>query len=122
MSAENRHALILGLILLSCVCWVPVGSCLRMPEPESTAKQFKIGSHIRDLRSQLQDWAPSEVKVVDGARSGTAIDALPADFSGIIRFYHFSWVIPDDVKPSFVIELRYENGKLTHLDYGILPG
>ncbi len=92
-----------------------------MPEPESTAKQFKIGSKIRDLRSQLRDWVPSKVEV-DGTVSNTGIDALPPRFSGTILLYHYSWVIPDDVKPSFVIELRYENGKLTHLDYGILPG
>ncbi len=106
-----------------------------MPEPEATAKQFKIGSKLSDLDRQLGDWQPSSSEVTKSTPSSepkgggqanrvlkTRIGDIGENFQGTITLYHHSWVIPDDIKPSFMIELTYVNGTLNDVQYGILPG
>lgn len=123
-----------------------------MPEPEATAKQFKVGSKLSELEAQLADWSPSEIEVktwistdpyrldkqgnlVVTAEAGhfrresfIAIEDWRATaserdaFTGMITMYHHSWVIPDDFAPSFAVDLTYINGVLSKVDYGILPG
>jgi len=117
MSTAARLAIL--LLIVSAICLLPAVSCMRMPEGGSTAKQFKIGSKVSELGSQLGNWRPAKLEI--DSREGTISD-LPADFDGTIKLYHYSWVIPDDIKPSFVIELTYKNGILTDVDWGILPG
>lgn len=43
-------------------------------------------------------------------------------FTGEVRFFHHSAVIPDDLAPSFFIDLIYIGGVLQEADYGYLPG
>lgn len=106
-----------------------------MPEPEATAKRFTIGSKLSDLDRQLGDWQPSSSEVSESTPSSepkdsgqsnrvlkTRIGDIGEDFQGTITLYHHSWVIPDDIRPSFLIELTYVGGKLVDVDYGILPG
>lgn len=86
-----------------------------------------IGSKISELDGQLGGWRPSfDAPPSESKESGrmvkTVLGEFPEDFDGVINLYHHSWVIPDDIKPSFVIELVYEEGKLVSVDYGILPG
>lgn len=120
----------IALVCIAGCCSFPVLSCLGMPEPEATVKQFAIGSKIRDLDRQMGDWHPSESDGSFEPRDKnerkrmikTRVGEFPEDFEGVISLYHHSWVIPDDIKPSFRIELAYEDGKLVSVDYGIMPG
>jgi hypothetical protein len=123
-----------------------------MPEPEATAKQFKLGTKLSELESQLGSWNPKDVEVYEWTKSNStdqrgfegpfvgdeggqyhqmyagslAAWGMPAStrdrFTGRIVMFHHSWVVPDDLAPSFVIELKYVNGVLAKVDYGILPG
>ncbi|MBX7132088.1 MAG: hypothetical protein K1X67_05345 [Fimbriimonadaceae bacterium] len=52
----------------------------------------------------------------------TATKATRDSFTGEIRFYHHSAVIPDDLAPSYVFSLIYVNGVLKEKGYGHLPG
>jgi hypothetical protein len=115
--------LVIAVLSASMVCLLPVISCMAMPEPEATARPFKVGSKIADLKFQLDGWEPSKIEV-DGRpiERNVVIRSLSEDFDGKIELYHHSWVVPDDVKPSFVIELDYRDGILNHVDWGILPG
>ena len=127
----NRGKGCLWLVILSLagLCLLPVLSCLRMPDPQTTAERFQIGSKITELDRQLGDWQPDDVKisVLEGKGSSdqahpTKIGPVQTDFTGAISLYHHSWVIPDDLKPSFVIELTYVDGSITGVEYGFLPG
>lgn len=102
-----------------------------MPEPEETVKLFVIGSKIKDIDRQIGDWKPSQSETggsfANVGHSGkpmveTKLGEFPEAFDGVIRLYHHSWVIPDDIRPSFMIELTYDSGKLIEANYGVLPG
>jgi hypothetical protein len=123
-----------------------------MPEPEATANQFKVGSKLSELERQLGNWSPSSVYVYEWTESSStksrSIDDIVVEdnggqylqtyvgtladwdasaserdrFTGRVNMSHHSWVIPDDLAPSFTIELTYIDGVLRKVDYGILPG
>ncbi len=123
-----------------------------MPEPEATAKQFRVGTKLGDLDTQFEGWKPSSTEVdawepASEPKTEGQSDALLANefgefrethlgsyeewnapaserekFQGTITLYHYSWVVPDDIKPSFSIELTYINGTLRNVGVGILPG
>ncbi len=129
-----HYAIVIALLSVTAICFVPVVSCMRMPLPEVVVKRFKIGSTISELDHILGDWNPP-TKDVDVSESGTGsggasgtekvktrIGSFRRNFTGTIILYHYSWVIPDDIRPSFMIELAYSDGYLTSIDYGILPG
>lgn len=137
------------ILLLSVCCILSYQSCRAMPEAEATAKRFKVGAKVSDLDRQLKGWNPSwsdveEWTPVSGTKTpgdrviknefgefraaskGSYQDwklALGREtFRGTISFHHQSWVIPDEFKPSFTIELTYMNGTLRKVLWGFLPG
>ncbi len=136
---------LLGICVLPCV--LPI-ACKR--DPEKVLSRIPIGSKLteldellsrdRDDEGEVTEWIPasktldSRVKLVTnefgvfiqrdlGSYDGWSASATERNsFTGKITFFHHSWVIPDDLAPSYVIDLIYINGELKAKNWGILPG
>jgi hypothetical protein len=115
-------------------------------DPKAALAPIPLGSKLSDLSeylnlsydSDVQEWlaAPTadttghrttkfgsffirELGNFDGWRaSRTTRDA----FTGEIRLYHYSRIVPDDLAPSYVFVLVYVRGALMEKGYGQLPG
>ena len=135
--------LLLGLCLLplaaSFSCW---------HDPEKALARVPVGSRLSELdkhigrfysHSEVEQWSIAPIdggaKAARDTKYGSfyvrelgtyaafkASNPRTDSFTGEMRFYHMSWVIPDDIEPSFVLALVYVNGVLKEKDYGILPG
>ncbi|MCC7436214.1 MAG: hypothetical protein IT363_16180 [Methanoregulaceae archaeon] len=134
---------VLGLCLAPCLISI---AC--RPDPKAIVTRIPVGSRLSELDAYLTQfyessdvlkWTPNPK-----ARRGTGsyrdkyggFDTLnlgPYDrwtatkserdrFTGELRFYHHSAVVPDDLAPSFWVYLVYIDGVLKEADYGILPG
>lgn len=148
MEATRRNSLLIGVGLLA-LCAL---NCLRpitcRPDPKSVIARIPLGSRLSELDTHLDKfyessdvvaWIPNpkaprgtgsmrdrygafDTKNLGPYDSWRAEKAERDRFTGEVRFYHHSAVIPDDLAPSFVIYLVYIDGVLKEADYGYLPG
>lgn len=152
MSAPTKPRVPFVLIMVVGVLGLCLSPCLISiacrPNPQAIVDQFPIGSHLADLDTYLTEfyedsdvveWIPNP-KAPRG--TGSTRDKYggfdtrnlgPYDgwnatkserdrFTGELRFYHHSAMIPDDLAPSFFVILVYIDGMLKEADYGIMPG
>ncbi len=141
---------VLALLSVCCLtCMLPVACS---PSAEQVISRIPMGSKLgeldrhfvrgRDDEGEVTEWirpgkAPSDSVHRDqvknefgqflaehiGSYDGwNASDEERDSFTGKITFYHHSWVIPDDLAPSYMIELVYIHGELKSKNWGILPG
>lgn len=148
MEATRRNSLLIGVGLIT-LCAL---NCLRpiacRPDPKAIIAQIPVGSRLTELGRYLPKFYDDSVVVEwvpnPKARRGTgssrdkyggfdtrslgpydgwsAKKAERERFTGEVQFFHHSAVIPDDLAPSFSIDLVYIDGVLKEADYGYLPG
>jgi hypothetical protein len=114
------------------ICAAPFGC---RPDPEKLLAAVPIGSSLEVLDEKLaHHFADSTVfQTLTTEGVTTHEDLGPFNlwvptkperdtFTGEITFIHRSWVIPDDLAPSYIFSFTYANGVLKDKTYGILPG
>lgn len=108
---------------------IPIGS--KLSELDKYLKEFKDGSGVEEWVSARAADSPEHRTTKYGAffirdlgryDRWTATKETRDVFTGEIRFYHYSSVIPDDLAPSYVFSLIYVKGVLKEKTYGHLPG
>lgn len=133
------------------ILWVCIAACMTpiacQLDPKAVLASIPIGSKLSDLDTYLRKFKDgSKVEAWVSARTAdspehtttkygsffirnlgrydrwTATKEVRDAFTGELRFYHFSSVIPDDLAPSYVFSLIYVNGVLREKSYGHLPG
>lgn len=140
--ARHGWFALLALCLLPCLASY---SC-RL-DPTAVLAKIPVGSKLSELDkylgrfydgSSVQEWVPDRTAATTGHRTTPYgvfyvrelrdYDAWPATqserdaFTGELSFYHHSWVIPDDLAPSYVFSLVYVHGVLKEKEYGQMPG
>lgn len=147
MATGRRTSLLIGIgVVAACsLCLRPI-AC--RPDPKAIIAQIPVGSRLTELDRYLPkfyndsvvvEWVPNS-KVRRGTGSSrdkyggldtrnlgpydgwSAKQAERERFTGEVQFFHHSAVIPDDLAPSFFIDLVYIDGVLKEADYGYLPG
>lgn len=147
MATGRRTSLLIGIGVVA-VCSLCLQPLACRPNPKAIIAQIPIGSQLSELDRYLPKFYENSVVVEWGtnqkARRGTGsrhdkygafdtrnlgpYDGWSAEwgererFTGEIQFFHHSAVIPDDLAPSFSIDLVYIDGVLKEADYGYLPG
>lgn len=116
-------------------------------DPASTLERIPIGSRLSDLDGYLSsrayegsvvsEWTGDGKDVLSQLQTGgnqqslrhlgayqlwAATQGQRDSFTGSIKLFHQSKVIPDDWAPSFVIHLIYIKGVLKFKEWGQLPG
>lgn len=116
-------------------------------DPKGVIAQIPVGSKLSELDKHLVEFSHSEVygwvseRPADSSwgskqtkygsfyvRKLGEYDAWTASkadrdaFTGELSFYHLCWIIPDDIAPSYVLDLVYVDGVLKEKEYGHLPG
>jgi len=148
MEATRRNSLLIGVGLFT-LCAL---NCLRpiacRPNPKAIIAQIPLGSRLSELDqhlvkfyedSEVVAWVPNpKARRVTGSYRDKyggfdtrnlgpydgwgATPSVRDRFTGEVRLFHFSAVVPDDLSPSFFIYLVYIEGVLKEADYGHLPG
>lgn len=108
---------------------IPIGS--KLSALDKYLKEFKDGSEVEEwIRVRAKDspehrttkYGKFFIRKLGVYQDWTATKETRDAFTGEIRFYHHSAVIPDDLAPSYVFTLIYVNGVLREKEYGRLPG
>lgn len=108
---------------------IPIGS--KLSELDKYLKEFKDGSDVEEwIRVRAKDspehkttkYGSFFIRKLGAYEAWTATKETRDAFTGEVRFFHRSAVIPDDLAPSYVFSLIYVNGVLREKGYGHLPG
>lgn len=102
---------LLPLLLCPVLCMLPI---ITKPNPTAILAKIPLGSNASELENYLDNFYEESTASPGWDRRES--------FTGTVNFYHYSWVIPDDLAPSFVVTLTYVKGVLVRKDYGHLPG
>jgi hypothetical protein len=148
---EKLRYRVMALCLLAILpfCCVPcIWPILRWPDPKPIVDGIPAGSKLTELkafipaakRGKFRVWRKVAEKqgehdhrvkissvsffVREVAKEEDWLTTSPelAAFTGKIELHHFSSAIPDDLAPSWIIELVYVDGVLIEKRYGYLLG
>lgn len=142
MATSKRTALLIGLggVAACALCCLQPIAC--RPNPNAIIAQIPVGSQLVDLDrhlpkfyvvSSVQAWTPNpktsthpdprrdkygafDVRDLGPYDDWTASREERDRFTGLLRFIHYSGVIPDDLDHPFDLHLVYIDGVLRETD------